>query len=167
MTHRESTSDVIIKEGYLELQTGSGIRRKFHRRYCIVKKSGIVDLYEKKEKSAKESFHVQGGEEIVLPGIYKKRFRLKIIIPEFKKAQKWCFGFESESSQKAWYNAFDSILKQMVLFLLFVCLLASISSHIYAPITLNKGFTLSPSSRTECVQCQHSKWSINDWRSFS
>ena len=166
MAHRESTSDVIIKEGYLELQTGSGIRRKFHRRYCIVKKSGIVDLYEKKEKSAKESFHVQGGEEIVLPGIYKKRFRLKIIIPEFKKAQKWCFGFESESSQKAWYNAFDSILKQMVFFFfLFACLHPY--PRTYAPITLNKGFTLSPSSRTECIQCQHSKWSINDWRSFS
>ena len=123
-----ASADVKIKEGYLELQTGSGIRRKFHRRYCVVKKSGIVDLFEKREKQPKESFHVQGGEEIILANVYKKRFRLKIIIPEFKKAQKWCFGFESEASQKAWYSAFDSILKQMVLLPFCLCLSLS-SSH--------------------------------------
>ena len=111
-------NDEIIKEGYLELQTGSGVLRSFHRRYMVVRKSGNVDLYEHqdKQKKPKECFHLQGGEEIVIASVYQKRFRFKIIIPEHKKPQKWCFGFESETAQRAYLQVFQGVMKHLVMF---------------------------------------------------
>lgn len=115
----------IIKEGMLELQNGSGAFRTFKRRYMIVKKSGAVDLYEKEEykgneKKKKESFQLQGGEEIIIAKNYQNRFRFKIMVDDHKKKnpQKWTFGFESETSQQQWLNVFQGVLKQLVEFIL-------------------------------------------------
>eukprot|EP01083_Nonionella_stella_P237079 832031_1 len=113
-------NEIIIKEGHLELQNGSGMLRTFHRRYIIVKKSGIVNLYEKQppkddkyKKKPKESFQLQGGEEIQNAKIYQNRFRIKIVMAEHKKQIKWTFGFESETAQKSFLNTFSAVLKHL------------------------------------------------------
>ena len=113
--------NIVIKEGYLELQKGKNAFRTFNRRYMIVRKNGIVDLFEKEEhrdneNKRKESFQMQGGEEIVIAKVYQNRFRFKVIVDDHKKKNptKWCFGFESETAQKSWLSVFQGVLKQLV-----------------------------------------------------
>eukprot|EP01084_Bolivina_argentea_P177844 307532_1 len=91
-----------IKQGFIELQVG--ITKAFKRRYVVVYATGMVNLFEKsdKNKKPKESFHLQGGEEIQNARIKHNRFRFKIISNEHKKTQKFVFGCESESAQKEW-----------------------------------------------------------------
>ena len=126
-------ADVIIKEGYLELQKGKNAFRTFNRRYMIVRKNGIVDLFEKEEhkdqeNKRKESFQMQGGEEIIIAKVYQNRFRFKVIVDDHKKKnpQRWCFGFESETSQKSWLSVFQGVLKQLVMFSIYNVLFISI-----------------------------------------
>lgn len=113
--------NIVIKEGYLELQKGKNAFRTFNRRYMIIRKNGIVDLFEKEEhrdneNKRKESFQMQGGEEIVIAKVYQNRFRFKVIVDDHKKKNptKWCFGFESETAQKSWLSVFQGVLKQLV-----------------------------------------------------
>jgi len=111
-------TEEIIKEGYLELQEGKGAFRKFKRRYMVVKRSGVIELHSSQEShrrqhSPKESFHLQGGEELIVAVPYKNRFRIKVIIALHKKEHRWCFAFESETTQKAWIAAFDGVMKHL------------------------------------------------------
>ena len=113
----KNLDEQILKEGYVELQRGQGKARRFKRRYVVVYKDGSVELFEKQDRQSKskESFHLQGGEDLEIRPPHQQRFRFKIIIPEHKnKETKWVFGFSSELQRDEWHAVFEGLLAHLV-----------------------------------------------------
>ena len=107
-----------MKSGHLELQRGQGKLRSYKRRFAVIRKNGIVDLFETEQRFAdgqrpKESFHLQGGEELQQPDNYKKRFLLKLVIAGHKREHRWKLGFESEASRADWRRVLQGLLKHL------------------------------------------------------
>eukprot|EP01084_Bolivina_argentea_P101527 182009_1 len=111
--------DDTIKEGYVELQKKTALGgSSFLGRYMIVKKNGTVDLYRESpkieaNKEPKETFQLQGEEEIESAKLYKNRYRIQILIREQKKHQKWLICFETYLDQVSWLKVFRSVHKHI------------------------------------------------------